>query len=840
MQASPPAPGREAAPPGSGGPELTQLPVAAAAAALGTDLSVGLASAEASGRLVRLGRNEVPEKKRHALLAFLSKFWGPSAWMIELVVLVSIPLRRSGDLVLGIGLLVANAALAFLQEQRASAAVAALRSRLRVMARVLRDGSWRLLPAAEVVPGDVLRLRAGDFVPADAKVISGAASVDQSALTGESVESGKGPEGLLYSGSLIRHGEVSALALFTGTRTYYGRTTQLVQSARPRLHVEEVVGRLVRWLLLITGALTASALAVALLRGFSLLEILPLLLLLLLGALPVALPVMFTVSMALGALELSRHNVLVTRLSAVEDAATMDILCADKTGTITENRLELADVTAEPPHSRSDVLRAGAMASEGADQDPIDLALLAAARKEGLGGEPSARREFHPFSAETRRTEALFGEGDGRIRVVKGALPTVAQMSALGAADKARLEAAAGAAAARGWRALAVARSLGDGPLELLGLAFLQDPPRPDSRALISELRELGVGVKMLTGDSLPVAQEVARAVGLDGVSTMASFKTELGHGQDRAAQLVERSGGFAEVFPEDKYTVVRALQAAGHVVGMTGDGVNDAPALRQAEVGIAVSTATDVAKASASAVLTAEGITSIVQLVKSGRAVYQRVLTWIVNKVSRTIHEAGYVTLAFLATGRFVISAFGMILLLFMTDFVRIAIATDRVEGSSRPETWKIGAWVKLSVTLGLLMLAENLALLAFGPPLLGLGADPARAQTFSFQSLLYFGLFSMMSVRERGHFWRSRPSPVLLGAVLADAIVGALLPFLRLPGLHPLPLLHTAAIVGVAALASLGLNDLVKTVLVRRAGLARAPPAASRPIASPVTPGR
>jgi plasma-membrane proton-efflux P-type ATPase len=809
--------------------DLTRAPAAAAAAALGVDPRTGLTSAEAARRLAQHGPNEIADEPRHPIRGFLRRFWGSSAWMIELVVAVSLLLRRLADALLGAALLGVNAVLGALQEQRATRAVEALRSRLRVQARVLRDGAWVRVPAAGLVPGDILRVRSGDFVPADAKLLSGELAVDESALTGESAEVPKRVDALACSGTIVRRGEATALVVLTGAGTYYGRTTHLVQSARPRLHVEEVVAGVVRWLFLVTGALTATALAVAIVRGLPVIEILPLLLLLLLSAVPVALPVMFTVSMAVGAMELSRRGVLVTRLSAAEDAATMDVLCADKTGTITRNRLTLAGAAPRPGFTEEDVVRFGAMASEEADQDPIDAALIAAARARGIAPLPLARREFVPFSAETRRTEALFGDGADRLRVVKGALRTIAEGCGLSPDAIAALEAGTAPETERGRRVLAVARAAGDAPLQLVGLALLHDPPRPDSGELIRALRALGVDVKMLTGDALPVAREVAREVGLGEVVRAASVRAPAGAGTTAGLSALDAAGGLAEIFPEDKHAVVQALQRAGHVVGMTGDGVNDAPALRQAEVGIAVSGATDVAKASASVVLTTEGLTSIVELVRNGRVVYQRVLTWIANKVSRTIQKSGYVTLAFLVTGRFVISTFGMILLLFMTDFVKVALATDHMQGSRRPETWRIGGWIRLSVALGALMLVENLALLAIGWRAFGLDADPAAAQTFSFQALLYFALFSIVSIRERRRFWRSAPSRVLAMAVAADAVVGFVLPFADFPGLRPIPVVQTATIVCVAGAASLLLNDLVKAALIRRLGLTG--PERSRP---------
>jgi magnesium-transporting ATPase (P-type) len=422
-------------------------------------------------------------------------------------------------------------------------------------------------------------------------------------------------------------------------------------------------------------------------------------------------------------------------------------------------------------------------------------------------------RSFVPFSARTRCTEALIDRNGRSARVSKGALRTLATAAALDSAAIAELEAKADEAAKRGFRVLAVASADAQQPLRIVGLALLRDAPRPDSRELIEELRALGVAVKMLTGDALAIAREVARELGLGEVIHASRLRPAGGASKAEVAGLVEDSGGFAEVFPEDKYNVVRSLQAAGHIVGMTGDGVNDAPALRQAEVGIAMSNATDVAKGAASVVLTTEGLKEIAELVKGGRAIYQRVLTWIVNKVSRTILKAGFVVIAFLVTGKFVISALGMILVVFMTDFVKIALSTDRVRPSQKPETWNIGPLVVLAVILGASMLIEALVLLAFAWHRFGLANDGGRLQTFTFQTLLFFALFSLVSIRERRAFWNSRPSAVLACALLADAALGVLIGMHGLADLSPLPLRETAVILTVAAICSLGLNDLVKT---------------------------
>ncbi|HSQ82369.1 MAG TPA: plasma-membrane proton-efflux P-type ATPase [Casimicrobiaceae bacterium] len=785
---------------------------------LSSSLERGLPSATATARLAADGANDVPEEKSHPLLRLARKFWGLSAWMIELIALLSFILHKEADLAVALALLVVNAILSFLEEQKASAAVAALRRKLDVTARVLRDGAWNALPARMLVRGDVVRIRAGDFVPADVQVIDGTLQVDQSALTGESREAAKAADDSVYSGSIARRGEGNAVVTATGVRTYFGRTTQLVQSARPKLHVEDVVSRLVRWLLAVVGSLVAVTLVVSQVRGLPLTETIPIALVVLMSAIPVALPVMFSVSMALGSMELARNGVLIARLSAIEDAATMDVLCADKTGTLTMNRLSFEGTLPQPGFGEGEVIGTGALASNEANEDPIDIAFLRAAKDRGLVDASVRVVSFEPFSAATRRTEALVETGGRKVRAVKGALRTVAALAGLDPAAISALEEQASARIATGARVLAVARSEGDSPLQLVGLAYLQDPPRPDSARLIGELRALGIGVKMLTGDALPVAREIARRLGLGTIVRAPELRAATPGADARAADLASRADGFAEVLPEDKFEVVKRLQAAGHVVGMTGDGVNDAPALRQAEVGIAVSGATDVAKAAASAVLTTEGLVDIVDLVKSGRAIYQRVLTWIVNKVSSTVLKAGFVVVAFLVTGRFVISALGMVLLVFMTDFVKISLATDRVRPSQAPETWNIGPLARIAVVIGAMMLIEALALLAWGWHRFGLASAPGQLQTFAFETLLFFSVFSILSIRERRAFWRSRPSALMLVALGADAIVGVTIGVLGFAEMRPLPPAWIALIFACAGVLSLGPNDLLKVFLIGR----------------------
>lgn len=799
--------------------DIAAAPVSAALAALGVNPKTGLTRAEVDVRRKEHGYNEVTEQKAHPIRTFLGKFWGVSAWMLEMIIILSAILGKYSDLAVVSALLIINAVLSFMQERRAAGVVETLRRRLQVSARVLREGDWQAIPARELVPGDIVRLRQGDLVPADIKLLGGDVSVDQSALTGESQEIHKATGDVLSSGSIVRRGEGNGVVMLTGAQTYFGRTTELVQAARPKLHIEAVVAKVVRWLFVIIGALLAVVLVLSLIHGAPLLEVVPLMLVLLMSAVPVALPVMFTVSMAVGAKELARRGVLVTRLSAAEDAATMNVLCVDKTGTITLNQLAVTGVIPLGDATEADVLFAGALASQKANQDPIDLAFLAAANAHHIfdGDAAITPVSFTPFDAQTRRTEAVVEQNGRRLRVMKGAVRTIAEACGLQPPEIETLEARVSESAAKGYRTLAVARGTEAGTPALVGLVTLYDPPRPDAAQLIATLRDLGVAVKMLTGDALAVAREIAQGVGLPNIRHVADLKAATSQAGNKAVDLMTGADGFAEVYPEDKYLVVQHLQAAGNVTGMTGDGVNDAPALRQAEVGIAVSSATDVAKGAASVVLTEPGLTNIVTLVEQGRTIYQRILTWIINKISRTILKSAFVAIAFVVTGKFVVSAFAMLLLVFMTDFAKIALATDHVHPSHQPETWNIGGFVTVSAVLGIAMLIESLFLLWIGWTHFGLATNDNALYTFSFLTLLYMAVFSIVSARERRGFWTTLPSKALIMALVSVVLIGTGLTRVGLSGLMPLPWEQTFTIFMYAMLACLVVNDTVKVAMIK-----------------------
>jgi H+-transporting ATPase len=780
------------------------------------DLEAGLRSDEILSKASRFGYNEIAEKRPNPAAKFFRRFWGVTPWMLEMTIVLEWLMGKVLEMVVVLGLLVFNAVLGFVQEEKANAALESLKSTLRINVRVKRDGDWATLPARELFPGDIVRLRAGDFVPADVQVMEGSTEVDQSSLTGESRWVERKAKDLLFSGSFLRRGEITGGVVATGLSTYYGKTVDLVRLARPRLHLEEITSRVVKWLMVIVGTFLSFALFISFLKGINLLGVLPLAVVLLVSAIPVALPTMFTVSMALGSRELLKKGVLVTRLSAIEDAATMSVLCADKTGTLTMNRLSIQEAVATDGYEARDVILYGALASQEANRDPIDQAFLGAARDSSLHDEKYKQRSFVPFDPSTRRTEAVVEREGTSLFVVKGAVNAVLPLCRNREVERAAIEKRAEELSLKGYRAIAVAKGFARDAVDLVGIAFLYDKPRVDSAKLIRELRGLGLSVKLLTGDALPIAKEVAREVDLEGeITRMSDLKLQ---DAARTASLAEESHGFAEVFPEDKHFIVKVLQERGRVVGMTGDGVNDAPALRQAEVGIAVSNATDVAKKAASAVLTTEGLEGIVDLVKIGRATYQRIVTWVLNKILKTFQISVFVVLAFLITGVYVTSALHMILLLFLTDFVTLSLSTDNVRTSPKPDTWQITGLVKTAILLGVAVIIELMILLFSGASHFGLWNNPGQLHTFTFQMLIYIELLDLLIIRERRHFWNSRPSRTLLWAVGLDLTVVLVISTVGVPGIEPIPLSAAAAVAVLSFILVFLVNDAIKVRLLRR----------------------
>ncbi len=716
----------------------------------------GLSNDQLDLRIKKYGYNEVETKHESLLMGFLMKFWAPVPWMLEITIIATYLLDKLDDMYIIIFLLFFNSILSFAQESRAQSAVELLKSKLYVMARVRRDGKWIQVKARDLVPGDLIHIRNGDSIPADCKIVDGELQVDQSSLTGESLpvecEAGR----VVYAGSTARGGESSALVVATGSKTLFGKTTELVAISKSQSHIEKLIVGIVKYLIAIDTLLVLSLGIFSYLSGYNIGTIIPFALVVLITSIPVALPAMFTIAMSIGAEEMSRKGAIVTHLTAIEDAAGMDVLCLDKTGTITTNTITVKEVK---PYgiSSKDLILYALIASDESSEDAIDDAVISYAKSSNISSSSLKRTEFKPFDPHTKRTEAVIVKNGQKMRVIKGSPPILMNIYRVPEEMNKDIE----EASKNGFRTIAIA--LDDGEKKLVGIMSLFDPPRKDSNELIREIKELNITPKMVTGDSVEIAGEVSDSVSIGGkVDRIAAIKDN--------PEEIEKTNIFAEVFPEDKHAIVRSLQFRGHTVGMTGDGVNDAPALRQAEVGIAVSNGTDVAKAAASIVLTHEGLSDIVEAVKSGRRIYQRMLTYILNKIIKTIQVVFFLTISFFIFRFFATTPFDIILLIFANDFVTMSIATDNARYSPFPEKWKTKQIVLSSVILGALLVVEGILALSFA---LYMGLNHFQIDTFVFDLLVFSGQFTVYMVRERDHFWKSMPGKWLITATIGDMAI-------------------------------------------------------------------
>jgi len=744
--------------------------------------SAGLNDVDVKERQQHGGLNEVPEVKQSMVILFLGHFWGMTAVMLELTILVSFILGKYMDVSLIFGLLLFNAAISFIQERRAIKTVQALKKDLQIDVRVLRNGSWLTMPGSQLVPGDIIRIRTGDFMTADAKLINGNATVDQSSLTGESKLISKTEGSILYAGSMIKNGECNAVIIATGIKTFFGKTAQLVQTAKPRLHMQEVVSKVVKILFSIVASFLAITICISLLHGVAFLSILPLMLILLISAVPVALPAMFTVSMAQGSRLLADKGILVSRLSATEDAATLTTLCIDKTGTLTENRLAVRQIIAAEQYSNREVILYAVMASVAANNDPIDMAFIHQANQDKIDLTGYEQLSFVPFSSAVKRTEAQVKTNGKVYRVFKGAYQTI---KALCHDEDKNFDKVVAHWAAKGYKTIAVAITRNE-EVTMAGIIALIDPPLPDSAKMIAKIKELGIKVKMLTGDALVIAKEIATQVRIgDHIVEASTFRKATD--MTEANQIINNNDGFAEVFPEDKYNIVKALQNQKEITGMTGDGVNDAPALKQAEVGIAVKSATDVAKQAASVILLHEGLESIISLITVGRTIHHRITNWVVSKIAKTLFTVMFICIAYLIIGSFIVNAFDMILLLFIIDFVSLTLSTDTVSWSPKPESWEIKPLVKIGLVLGFLNTAEALIWLFVGSHFLGINGMN-ELHSFSFAILFYTGIYNIIIIRTPGKFYQQKISRVLLYALIADVIFAGVILTTGLPGFSAL----------------------------------------------------
>ena len=792
-------------------PSTTAISIAPAQTATpgGEDnLARGLTSDEARLQLAKSGPNAMPDTAVPAWRMALAKFWAPVPWMLEAAIILQAALHEYVEAAVIAGLLVFNAVLGFFQEGRAQATLAALKSRLALTASVLRDGAWKNIPATELVPGDTVKLSLGGVVAADVKLVAGSILLDQSMLTGESVPIEAGPGLQTYAGALVRRGEATAIVTETGARTKFGHTAELVRTAHVESTQQKTVVRVVRNLAIFNGAIIVLLVVYAHGRNMSIGEIIPLVLTAILASIPVALPATFTLAAALGAKALARLGVLPTRLSAVDEAATLDVLCSDKTGTLTRNELTLTVVHPEPGFDDARLLAMAALASSDGGQDPVDTAIRAAATKANAANPSKVTyklTKFVPFDPATKISEATAVDTDGgTLRVVKGAFAAVIKLTEptpTAAATEHELE-------VKGFRVLAVAVGTPT-TMRLAGIIALSDPPRTDAAELIKELHTLGVRMVMVTGDAPATAAIIAQEVGLEGAVCPP--------GPIPASVRPEEFAVFAGVLPEDKYHLVQAFQKSGHTVGMCGDGANDAPALRQAQMGIAVSSATDVEKSAAGIVLTKPGLEGVVAAVKEGRVTFQRILTYTLNSVTKKIVQVLFLAAGLVITGHAILTPMLMVIIMITGDFLGMSLTTDNVRPSPTPNAWRVGNLTIAGVLIGIGELLFCTAVLAIGKFRLGLGIETLR--TLAFVVIVFGNQATMYTNRTRQRLWSTRPSSWLLLSSITDLLIASVLAN-RGIAMSPLPLFVMGALLAGAVVFAFAL-DIVKVPVFNRLGI-------------------
>jgi H+-transporting ATPase len=789
--------------------DLKSLPMPELMKKLGASAD-GLTQAEATKRLAQYGPNAIEEKKTNQYLKFLSYFWGPIPWMIEAAVILSGVVRHWLDFFVILALLLSNAVVGFWEEHQAGDAIAALKARLAIKAKVKRDGKWEDPKASELVPGDVVRLRLGDIVPADARLLDGdSIEVDQSALTGESLPVTAKPGGAVYSGSIIRQGEIDAIVYATGTNTYFGKTAQMVESAHTVSHFQKAVMKIGDYLIILAVALVALILVFALSRGDKVLTTLEFCLVLLVAAIPVAMPTVLSVTMAVGARLLAKKEAIVTRLSAIEELAGVDVLCSDKTGTLTQNKLTLGDPFTVDGIAPEKVILWAALASRAEDKDTIDLAVIGGV-KDYKELKSCQVMHFMPFDPVHKRTEATVKGADGKqFFVAKGAPQVILQMATNAGDVKEAVEKTILDFASRGFRSLGVARADEQGKWKFVGMLPLFDPPREQAKSTIASAVQMGVKIKMVTGDQIAIARETSKQLGLGtnilDASSLGDLKKDASPGQ---AKAIEDADGFAQVFPEHKFYIIDVLQKHGHIVGMTGDGVNDAPALKKADCGIAVSGATDAARAAASIVLLASGLSVIIDAIKESRRIFQRMNSYAIYRIAETLRVLFFMTLAILVFNFYPVTAVMIVMIALLNDGAILAIAYDNVHYRNKPEAWNMRLVLSISTVLGVIGVVAAFGLFYLAERVFHM--NRLTAQTLMYLKLSVAGHLTIFLTRTRGPFWSIRPAKTLWIAVLGTQTVATLI---AVYGLFMAPLgWKWAGFVWAYALIWALINDRIK----------------------------
>ncbi len=776
----------------------------------------GLSSSEAEKRLKQYGPNEIQEKKVNPLLKFLRYFWGPIPWMIEAAVVMSAIIQRWPDFAIILTLLMVNAIVGSWQERKAGNAIELLKQRLALKARVLRNGKWQETQAEKLVPGDIVRLRLGDIIPADVKLIDGDYLLaDESALTGESLPVEKHRSDIGYASSIVKQGEMNALVVNTAAKTFFGKTAKLVEQAQTPSHFQKAISKIGDYLIFLAIGLVIIIVLASIFRGQNILDIIQFALILTVAGIPAALPAVLSVTMAVGAIALAKKEAIVSKLVAIEEMASMDVLCSDKTGTITKNELTLGGTKPYAKYSENDLLLFSSLASREEDQDPIDKAIFAKTKSTTAISERIENFKvtgFKPFDPVIKRTEATVQREDGsQFKITKGAPQTILALIDDKKSINDKMSEDVNEFAKKGFRALGVAQTNNDNKWQFVGLIGLFDPPREDSAQTIKTAQSMGVSVKMVTGDHIAIAEEISKQVNLG--KNIVLPDVFLDKSDFDAQQVVEGSEGFAEVFPEHKYKIVELLQQKGHIVGMTGDGVNDAPALKKANAGIAVEGATDAAKSAADIVLTKPGLSVIIDAIKESRKIFQRMTNYCTYRIAETIRILLFMTASIIIFQFFPINALMLVLLALLNDLPIMTIAYDNVNYSNKPEKWDMRTLLGIATFLGIIGVFSTFGILYIG--LVVLKLNFLVLQSFIYLKLAVAGNMTVFVARTKGHFWSVKPAKQLLFASIAVQLTAIIITVFGI--LLPAMGWELAALVWGYAFTFFFMTDLAKVRLYK-----------------------